>query len=96
VIQGVEEWAKANLIFHISGLYDESKIILAPAGYRNNGDASQNNLGSNGNYWSSSPNSPNAYNLNFNVSNVNPANNNNRANGFSVRCFKNWLLTKKS
>jgi len=26
---------------------------------------------------------------------VNPANNNNRANGFSVRCVKNWLIKNK-
>ncbi|MGM9780166.1 MAG: hypothetical protein ACI3ZD_17805 [Prevotella sp.] len=45
-----------------------------------------NNVGSNGNYWSAGPNSnTNGCNLNFNSSNVNPQNNNNRANGFSVR-----------
>lgn len=48
-----------------------------------------NNVGSNGNHWSSSPNSAtNGYNLNFNSGNVNPSNNNNRANGFPVRCVK--------
>ena len=53
------------------------------AGYRNG--TSVNNVGSNGNYWSSSPNgSDNAYNLNFNGSNLN-MNNNNRYNGQSVR-----------
>ena len=57
---------------------------LPAAGYRNG--TSVNNVGSNGNYWSSTPNgSNNAYNLNFNASNVNPANNNNRYNGRSVR-----------
>ncbi|MBR1877694.1 MAG: hypothetical protein IJ814_01685 [Paludibacteraceae bacterium] len=45
-----------------------------------------NNVGTNGNYWSStSKSSDNAYNLNFNGSNLNPANNNNRYNGHSVR-----------
>lgn len=47
------------------------------------------NAGNNGNYWSSTPNSnsSNAYNLNFNsTSSINPSNNNNRYNGFSVRC----------
>jgi hypothetical protein len=39
-----------------------------------------NNRGSFGNYWSSTENGSNAYNLN-------PANNNNRTNGFSVRCI---------
>ncbi|MBO6305987.1 MAG: hypothetical protein J6M55_00635 [Paludibacteraceae bacterium] len=47
------------------------------------------NVGSNGNYWSSTSNSgTNAYNVNFNGSNVNPANNNNRNNGFSVRLVR--------
>ncbi len=54
------------------------------AGYRNG--SSLNNAGSNGNYWSSTPNSNtnNAYNLNFNSSNYD-WNNNNRNNGHSVR-----------
>lgn len=48
--------------------------------------SSLNNAGSNGNYWSSTPNSNanNAYNLNFNSGNHN-VNNNNRNYGFSVR-----------
>lgn len=49
------------------------------------------NTSSNGYYWSSSPNyggNNNAGNLNFNSGNVNPLNNNNRANGFSVRCVQ--------
>ncbi len=55
------------------------------AGYRNG--TSLNNDGSNGNYWSSTPNESNtnnAYNLNFNSGNHN-VNWNNRNNGFSVR-----------
>ncbi|MBQ3468118.1 hypothetical protein IJH19_01065 [Candidatus Saccharibacteria bacterium] len=45
-----------------------------------------NNVGSNGNYWSSTQNnSSNGYNLNFNSSNLN-TNNNNKNNGRSVRC----------
>ena len=48
---------------------------------------SLNNSANNGNYWSSAVDSTsNAFNLNFNSGNVNPANNNNRNNGFSVRC----------
>ena len=51
-----------------------------------------NNRGSNGNYWSSSfISATNAYNLNFNSSNVNPANNNNRRYGFSVRAVQHSL-----
>ena len=47
---------------------------------------SLSNDGTNGYYWSASPNNTNnGYNLNFNSGNVNPQNNNNRAYGFSVR-----------
>ena len=61
-------------------------LINGAAGYRNRTSGALTNMGSNGNYWSCSPNSQtNARNLNFNSSNVNPLNNNNRANGFSVR-----------
>jgi len=63
-------------------------VILALGGNRDYSSAGLNNLGGNGNYWSSSPNGVNAYNPNFNSTAVNPANNNNRANGFSVRCIK--------
>ena len=46
------------------------------------------NVGQNGNYWSSSLNdSDNAWNLNFNDGNQN-TNNNNRNNGFSVRAVR--------
>ncbi len=45
-------------------------------------------MASNGYYWSCGVTGVNAYNLNFNASTVNPANNNNRANGFGVRCVK--------
>jgi len=57
---------------------------LPAAGYRNN--SSWNNVGNNGNYWSSTSNSnTNAYNLNFNSSNVNMNNNNKTNNYFPVR-----------
>jgi hypothetical protein len=49
------------------------------------------NVGANGNYWSSSSyaaGSANAGDLGFNSGVVNPLNNNNRANGFSVRCVQ--------
>jgi len=59
------------------------------AGNRNYSNASLNNVDSNGNYWSSMATGDNAYNLNFNSGNAN-MNNNNRANGFSVRCLKDW------
>lgn len=67
-------------------LLDTVRLKFPAAGYCNNG--SVNNVGSNGNYWSSSLNSSNVqngYNMNFNSSNVNWQNNNNRYNGFTVR-----------
>ena len=55
---------------------------------------SANGVGSNGNYWSAvSYNGDNAYNLYFNSSNVNPSNNNERNNGFPVRCVARPLTT---
>lgn len=60
--------------------------VLFASGYRNNGSGALTNVSGNGNYWSFAPNSQtNARNLNFNSSNVNPLNTNNRSNGFSVR-----------
>lgn len=59
------------------------------AGNRNNYDGTVYNEGSNGNYWSSTVNGANSWNLNFNSGNAN-MNNNNRANGMSVRCIKDW------
>ena len=62
-------------------------VFLPAAGNRNG--TTVNNAGSNGNYWSTTANGTNnAYNVNFNSGNVNPANNNNRYNGFSVRLVR--------
>lgn len=66
-------------------------VIGEPAaGLRTRENGSLSNSPSNGYYWSSSPHGSNPErggNLNFNNSRtVNPQNNNNRANGFSVRC----------
>ena len=64
---------------------DDRLDSVPAAGYRNG--SSLNNAGSNGNYWSSTPNESNtnnAYNLNFNSGNHN-VNWNNRNNGQSVR-----------
>ena len=62
-------------------------VFLPAAG--NRWGTSVNNVGSNGNYWSSSyNNSNNAYNVNFNSGNLNPQNNNNRNNGYSVRLVR--------
>ena len=63
------------------------------AGYLNNSDGSLNNRGSNGNYWSSTQNdATNGWNLNFNSGNSN-MNNNNKANGFSARCVRDFAFT---
>ena len=44
--------------------------------------------GEDGNYWYAEPDGEdNAYNLNFNDEDVNPDDNNNRYNGFSLRCL---------
>ena len=76
--------------------YQKVDATIPASGYRNNSNGSLNNAGSNGNYWFCSPNSTtNGYNLNFNSSNVNPSNNNNRANGFPVRCLRELVLTEK-
>ncbi len=61
-----------------------------PGGYRNNNNGNFNNMGNNGNLWSSTENnSTNAWNrnLNYNNTQVN-RNNNNKQNGFSVRCVR--------
>ena len=61
------------------------------AGRRNYSKASLNNQGSYGYYWSSSPNSAgsnNARRLYLGSSNVRADNLDNRAVGYSVRCFK--------
>ena len=65
-----------------------------PASGNRNGTG-LNNRGSNGNYWSASLNSQtNGYNLNFNSGGVNPANNNTRFNGFSVRAVQHLLIIR--
>lgn len=64
-----------------------------PGGYRNN-NGTFNNVGNNGNWWSSTENNTNnAWNrkLNYNNSDVNRNNNNNKNNGFSVRCLRDLL-----
>ena len=64
---------------------------MSAAGYRHVTTGALTNVGTNGNYWSSSSyaaDNRNAGNLNFNSGAVNPLNNNNRANAFSVRCVQ--------
>lgn len=63
-----------------------------PGGYRNN-DGTFNDIGNNGNWWSSTENSTtNAWNRNMNYNNANVnRNNNNKKNGFSVRCVRDLM-----
>lgn len=64
-------------------------VFLPAAGNRNGSDV--NNVGDNGNYWSSTANDDNnAWNVNFNDNNLNADNNNNRNNGQSVRLVCEW------
>ena len=62
----------------LSGNYDWGQIENTAAGPRNQQTE--------GDYWSSTRNGGNAYNLNFNSGNLNPQNNNVRGWGFTVRC----------
>lgn len=61
-----------------------------PGGNRNNNNGTFNNVGNNGNWWSSTENdATNAWNRNMNYDNGNVnRNNNNKRNGFSVRCVR--------
>ena len=64
-------------------------------GLRNNSNGALNNAGTNGYYWSATQyttNANNAYNLNFNSSSVSVTNNN-KTNGFSVRCVRREFTT---
>jgi uncharacterized protein (TIGR02145 family) len=66
---------------------DGFKVEFPAAGYRNYSTGTLPYIGSNGYYWSYSPNGGNGYTLHFNSGNVNPSSNSYRANGFSVRCI---------
>ncbi len=64
-------------------------LLLPMAGYRawNGGAISSQSF--QGNYWSSTPNWTSASRLSFFTSGILPNSKNTRANGMSVRCFKN-------
>lgn len=68
-------------------------ISSLPGGNYNGG--SYNNQGNNGYWWSSTENgSSNAWNRNMNYNNGGvDRNNNNKTNGFSVRCVRDLLNT---
>jgi hypothetical protein len=69
------------------------KYILLPVAGNSNG--SLNNVGSNGNYWSSTVDGTNSRNLNFNSNNASMSSNN-RGNGNSVRCLKDCYILQVS
>jgi uncharacterized protein (TIGR02145 family) len=81
--QKLKKWycvAKITVVTITSGL---------PGGNRNN-NGTFNNIGKNGNWWSSTENNTNNAwnrNLNYNNGNVN-RNNNNKEKGLSVRCLR--------
>ena len=66
-------------------------VIITVAGNRNYNNGSLNNVGGNGNYWSSTVDGTNSRKLNFNSGNAN-MNSNNRANGLTVRCLKDLQI----
>jgi len=67
----------------------QTALKLPFAGLRSRGTGSFRNGGSQGYYWSSSPYSYNGYYLFFNSSDIIPSYATRRANGLSIRCFKN-------
>ena len=89
-------WNSAIMKWSNSGftwtLDNEPTAAWYPAvGYRNYDSGALNNVGSNGYYWSASPNpsySHYAFNLYFLNGNVNPAYSDSRSHGYSVRCVR--------
>lgn len=70
-----------------------ASLVHRTSGNRNSNSGAVNNSGTNGYAWAAVPNSAaNGRNLNFNGGAVNPQNNNNRANGFPVRCVAEFLV----
>ena len=66
-------------------------------GYRNNTNGALAGAGTNGYYWSATQNNAtNAYRLNFNSSSVNTSGNDNKTNGFSVRCVRREFTTRRT
>ncbi|MDD3211528.1 MAG: hypothetical protein PHH34_10345, partial [Bacteroides graminisolvens] len=93
----VPPWTGSNSPWsgYSSNSFSNYSILLTgigyyPAsGYRYYSTGAFNVVGTYGFYWSASPNSTYGYSLYFNSSgSVNPADNNLRAYGFSVRCVQ--------
>ena len=79
---------------NFSGIFGSASTIWYPAsGYRSYLDGSLNNVGYYGYYWSASPRNYGAYNLGFlRNGSVNPADDYDRARGYSVRCLQESKL----
>ncbi len=81
-----------KLTLFLSAIHSSDCFLQAPAaGYRSNASGALGYVGERGHCWSSSSyaaGNVNAGYLYFNAGNVNPLNNANRANGFSVRCVQ--------
>jgi uncharacterized protein (TIGR02145 family) len=75
-------------ITNSASAFGSTTLKLPAAGYRYYSSGVLNSPGGNGYYWSSSPDSTNAYYLRFNSTSVYPAYDDSRAIGFSVRCVK--------
>ncbi|MBR3204461.1 hypothetical protein IKF81_02135 [Candidatus Saccharibacteria bacterium] len=68
-------------------VFPYAPLSLVYSGNYNWVNGNLNNRGSNGNFWSSTPNSTaNAHNLNFNSTRLIPQNGNNKINGLTIRC----------
>jgi hypothetical protein len=83
-----------KLVQQIKSLFTCSALF---GGNRNN-NGKFNNMGNNGNFWSSTENnSNNAWNMNINSNNKKAnMNNNNRSVGRSVRCVQHWDIYRYS
>ncbi|MCM1150829.1 MAG: fibrobacter succinogenes major paralogous domain-containing protein [Alistipes sp.] len=72
---------------------------MLASGYRHRETGALTNVGANGDYWSSSPAAAGNANggfLWFTASNMHPLQNDNRANGLTVRCVQHLQLLQKN
>ncbi len=70
----------------------KATVFIPPAGNRNT-NGNYYNRSTNANLWSSTAGGAGAWNRNLNYDNSTVNRNDNaKANGFSVRCLKNWIL----
>ena len=84
---------KKPFSFSLSDLDSEKELktdgcfSMPAAGNRNNGSTTMNNVGTNGNYWSATPNgTTGAYSLGFSSTYAGTGSSGNRSSGFTVRC----------